>query len=204
MPEGRAPEPVQDIAKNDKNVESQPGQSKPTAVKKRKPQKRGLMEACAHGLKIGTSTAVLAAKVAYGQGRTKQASEQERSPTALSVSSQHNALTKPQTTALENPQQGGTQPSFDTKSPDANRNQSSTQSPPIHVAPVNKSSAASHLENGSIVGAMLLRKPLSHDPQNPHSGETVPNDKESTKRHSESVSPYVPLKSTVGGLTTCS
>ena len=199
--QGKVPKPVQDIAWNDKDVGSQPGQTKTTTVKKRKPQKRGLMEAFAHGLKVAIPTATQAAKLAYEQGRVKQASEQEKPPTVQSVPSQHNTFTESQVTALAISQQGETQPYspqaprlyLDFESPDASRNQSYTRSLPVHIDPLNKGSGSPYLGNGSTGGVMLSQKPLSHDPQTPHMGETFLIDEESTKGHNESVSPFALL-----------
>jgi hypothetical protein len=212
MQQGSAPKPVQDIARNDKNVGSQPEQSKTTAAKKDKSQKRGFIEAWAHGIKVGTTTAKIAAKVAYEKGRVTPASEQEKPPTTQSVPSQYNTFTEPQTMALANSQQGGNQPYLpqaprlylDLESPDANRNQTYTRSLPVHIDPPDKDSGSPYLGNGSIGGVMLSQRPLSYDPQTPHIGETFLNDEESTKGHNGSVSHFFLLNSTVGGLTMCS
>jgi hypothetical protein len=205
---GEPPTPRKDIAQSDENIGSQPGQSKPKAVGQHRMQKRGLMEAARHGIKVGTSAALHAARVAYEQGRVKQTSDQEKPLPSQSGPSQHNTSTTQQITGLANAQHGGIQPylsqapqlSLSFESPDTSRNQDYTRFPPAQTHPLDRGFGSPYLDDGS-VGVAMPQNTLSHDLQT-HKGETFLNDEESTKGHNESVSPYVPLYSTLGGLTT--
>ena len=76
----------------------------PTKVKK-----LGFLEAVGQGLKIGIPTAKQAAKLAYEQGRKKQASRQNELSDVSSGPSQHNTFTGDQLASLQNEPRRATQ-----------------------------------------------------------------------------------------------
>jgi hypothetical protein len=185
---------VEGRSRSRENMEELPVQSSRKMSSQPRPQqqKRGVMEALAHGFRsrVPVPPEKQAAEITYEGDPASQASEWAQSPYTSDGSPIHNTVTVSQPPASVNTQHGSTpynasqNPRFnvDFNPSDMNGGQLYSHPPPMHMAPTNRDAELHHPKEGSDRQTAIPRVLLPQDAQTPYFGGTLLHD-ENVRSH---------------------